>query len=518
MSTDDEGDEHVDAVEAQVQQALQHQIRMTSPPPPLPQTTNEGESTSEESETPVPACGCKLSNGKSCSGSLNLQAVEAMRSEIQQLTHDELDMVILAQIAASYSTETTKTCFHFNGLRICQTIFLFLHHVSRKRLRALLQHYKTAGLTPRVHGNTKRLPPNTTPFATIEEVLRFILTLAEEQALVLPGRIPGYHRSDIQLLPSNTTKLGVWSKYCESCTSTRRNPISRKTFCTIWQQLVPQVVIMKPMTDLCWQCQQNNSLVLRAGSNIKDKSEALQKALKHIHQVEREQTFYNNINAKCRDVTRSAFNQQGTFHPPPPASRAPPLTGPSQAHYSFDYAQQVHYPSDPMQPGPIYFLTPRKCSLFGICCEAIPRQVNYLCDESVDRGKGANTVVSQLHHFFANHGLGEEHLYLHADNCTGQNKNNTMMSYLAWRVMTGLHSSITLSFLVAGHTKFSPDWCFGLIKQLYRKTRVDCLDDIVEVVNKSANCNVAQLVGTQQGDVLVPVYDWTAFLDAHFGI
>jgi hypothetical protein len=187
---------------------------------------------------------------------------------------------------------------------------------------------------------------------------------------------------------------------------------------------------------------------LRAGSNIKDKSEALQKALKHIHQVERERTFYNNIKAKCRDVTRSAFNQQGTFHPPPPASRAPPLTGPSQAHYSFDYAQQVHYPSDPMQPGPIYFLTPRKCSLFGICCEAIPRQVNYLCDESVDRGKGANTVVSQLHHFFANHGLCEEHLYLHADNCTGQNKNNTMMRYLAWRVMTGLTVQSHCPFLL----------------------------------------------------------------------
>jgi len=36
---------------------------------------------------------------------------------------------------------------------------------------------------------------------------------------------------------------------------------------------------------------------------------------------------------------------------------------------------QVHYPSDPLQPGPIYFLTPRKCAIFGVCCEAIPRQV-----------------------------------------------------------------------------------------------------------------------------------------------
>ena len=26
---------------------------------------------------------------------------------------------------------------------------------------------------------------------------------------------------------------------------------------------------------------------------------------------------------------------------------------------------QVHYPSDPMQPGPVYFLTPQKCAIFG---------------------------------------------------------------------------------------------------------------------------------------------------------
>ena len=27
---------------------------------------------------------------------------------------------------------------------------------------------------------------------------------------------------------------------------------------------------------------------------------------------------------------------------------------------------------DPMQPGPVYFLIPRKCATFGVCCEAIP--------------------------------------------------------------------------------------------------------------------------------------------------
>ena len=58
-----------------------------------------------------------------------------------------------------------------------------------------------------------------------------------------------------------------------------------------------------------------------------------------------------------------------------------------------------------------------------------------------------------------------------------------------------LHEDITLSFLLVGHTKFAPDWCFGLIKQKYRKTVVGCLDDIKEVVD-----NYAKLVGSQEGD------------------
>jgi len=69
------------------------------------------------------------------------------------------------------------------------------------------------------------------------------------------------------------------------------------------------------------------------------------------------------------------------------------------------------------------------------------------------------------------------------------------MQYLAWRVMVGLHNS-TMSFMLVGYTKFSPDWCFGLLKQRYKKTFVSCLQDIVDV-NSSADVSTAQLAGTQ---------------------
>ena len=166
-------------------------------------------------------------------------------------------------------------------------------------------------------------------------------------------------------------------------------------------------------------------------------------------------------------------------------------------------------------------------------------QVNYLIDEAANTSKGANTVISMLHHYLATHSFGEGHLQLHADNYSWQNKNRYskmpegwkklppakllallmgsaltpplnsyrhMMQYLAWRCMVGLQETITLNFLMVGHTKFSPDWCFGQFKRCYCHTRVSCLDDTVRVVEQSAEVNAAQLVGQQDGTVIVPTY------------
>ena len=48
--------------------------------------------------------------------------------------------------------------------------------------------------------------------------------------------------------------------------------------------------------------------------------------------------------------------------------------------------------------------------------------------------------------------------------------------------------------MIPGHTKFKCDGSssFGLIKKLYRKTTVDCVDHIVEVVKKSITAGFNQ--------------------------
>uniref|UniRef100_A0A7M5VE31 Uncharacterized protein n=1 Tax=Clytia hemisphaerica TaxID=252671 RepID=A0A7M5VE31_9CNID len=100
-------------------------------------------------------------------------------------------------------------------------------------------------------------------------------------------------------------------------------------------------------------------------------------------------------------------------------SQKAPCSSDIIAHYSWDYAQQTHHPANPLQPGPIYFKTPRKCAIFGICNNGINLQYDYLIDEICTTGKGANTTVSYLYHFFKTFGMGEKDAYLHADNCSG---------------------------------------------------------------------------------------------------
>ncbi len=85
-----------------------------------------------------------------------------------------------------------------------------------------------------------------------------------------------------------------------------------------------------------------------------------------------------------------------------------------------------------------------------------------------------------------------------------------------WRVLVGLHEEITLLFLPVGHTKFSPDWCFGLLKKKFRRSVVSSLDELARVVDHSADVNTSQLVGTHDGEVVVPTYDWAGYLGGVF--
>ena len=270
----------------------------------------------------------------------------------------------------------------------------------------------------------------------------FILNFAEANCIIVPGRGPRHWKTDVKLLPSNRSKRTVYESYCTAVELTGIRKVALRTFRHLRQTLVPFVTSMRPATDLCWFCQKNLNKIMRS-ANLHDdeKSATIKEAELHLERATKEQSLYVTITKQVA-IDLQAGSVLGAH---------PVCSYNGTMHYSFDFAQQVHYPSNPLQPGPIFFKTPRKCALFGVCCEAFPKQVNFLLDECVQTGKGANCVISLLHFFSENYVLGETDLHLHADNCSGQNKDSAMMWYLLWHVLTGRHRSITISFLFTGH-------------------------------------------------------------------
>lgn len=83
---------------------------------------------------------------------------------------------------------------------------VYINCSGKDRFQALKDHYLVCGIETRQHGNHKRLPHNTLSFEETKNIKRFLTAYAEDNAILLPGRIPGYKRDDLQLLPSSTTK------------------------------------------------------------------------------------------------------------------------------------------------------------------------------------------------------------------------------------------------------------------------------------------------------------------------
>ena len=152
-------------------------------------------------------CGCSHgTKGGQCCQQFSKDAVIFNLNNCLELSHGELDLVVLANIQAFTNSEvigekrkrSSRCSFLYLNRPICKDMFLNLYGISYSRFRRLKEHYEEHGLSQRVHGNHKRLPPNTLPQAVTEDVKNFLTNYAEENAVVLPGKIPGFKNDDIR--------------------------------------------------------------------------------------------------------------------------------------------------------------------------------------------------------------------------------------------------------------------------------------------------------------------------------
>ena len=154
------------------------------------------------------------------------------------------------------------------------TICIIIIRVSQDRLTGLISWYKTNGLVPKEKKSGGRANNiNSIQLEDIKRVVQFLTNYASQNALVLPGRVPGFKRDDIKLLPSSHTKVKVYEDYKASLENSDYRIVGTSSFMSLWEQLTPFIVTAKPMTDLCWTCQKNNTLIFRS-ANISSRRRA----------------------------------------------------------------------------------------------------------------------------------------------------------------------------------------------------------------------------------------------------
>ena len=158
----------------------------------------------------------------------------------------------------------------------------------------------------------------------------------------------------------------MWEFYKKSCEASGLKAVGYSLFVELWQTLVPWVGIAKPSTDLCWTCQNNNQLIFQqANSDDDSKVALLQKQLDHLQNANREREY---CKSQCWQAEEELQSKFPNFNP---LNKAEPGSFEGVAHYSWDYAQQVHCPTNLL-----------------LCNDAKNYQFNYLVNEIISTGKG----------------------------------------------------------------------------------------------------------------------------------
>ena len=453
-------------------------------------------------------CGCT----GDCYDQFSFDELYSIRLQMNELEKSEKDMLVLgklqilsrgddikhARTVTSAKRQRITFRYAYDHRSVCKDAFCFLHSIGEKVLKNLQKHLKDHGITSRIHGNKGRLPPNAFSFETVKALVDFIQNYAVVFGLPQPAAQSGRAKKAPIYLPASENYITVHNKYVESCILKDRPAAKYHSFRQIWLHCVPHIKFMTPRTDVCETCE--NFRVSISTAVLEDEKLSLSEQFQsHVNLAQKERQYYLDSSRKAEESLQSCS----------------PGGHPLYCHYTFDFAQLLQIPYHARQVGPIYFKVPLKVQLFGICNDGNHKQVNYLFSESECIGKngtkahGANAVISMLHHYFKNHAAKEKDAHLHADNCVGQNKNRYVVGYLVWRVLSGLNSSITLSFMRVGHTRCIVDGNFGLIKQLYRQSDVDTVRQLASIVGFSSSSNIPQLYPWEWRE-------WDAWLEQFF--
>jgi len=164
-----------------------------------------------------------------------------------------------------------------------------------------------------------------------------------------------------------------------------------------------------------------------------------------------------------------------------------------------DYCQNMGVPYfGGEQAGDVYYFSPLGVYCFGVVDTPINKLHAHVYHEG-QMGKGGNQVASLLMKTLKHMELLRENetgneLNIVMDNCGGQNKNRMVLRLALLLVEAGYFKAVNMIFLIVGHTKNCADRLFNALKQLFRKSNVQTMEMLFEVLSQSENVEVLPVV------------------------
>ncbi|ELT98207.1 hypothetical protein CAPTEDRAFT_212414 [Capitella teleta] len=222
-----------------------------------------------------------------CSRRFDVEFIINRRLDMLSMTPREQDLALLGIISAGIVNSTDTECTNRkeqkeqkraekqsapeDSLRSGRKECLppdFSIPARKDRLDALIRQYKEEGLVPREKRSGGRRTANKRllTFNDVKGVSQFMKNHTKTHALALPGRIPGFKRTDIMLLPTAHTRVFVYIVYQSVAEKDGMRIVCESSFRNIWKQLLPHIRTCRPMTDLCFKCQKIMGLIFRSSN------------------------------------------------------------------------------------------------------------------------------------------------------------------------------------------------------------------------------------------------------------
>jgi hypothetical protein len=455
---------------------------------------------------------------QNCGKDWKIEDLQRHTQDIQKLSKIEKKLVLLTILrnCATHSHNTRHSeqrqrlsfTFKYEPLgSMCAFAFRVLFDIGIESFRGLLAHLKISdfSIIPPLHGNYGKRGHQShqlTNRGVTENLIGFVLALAEAQGELSPGRDTkrGKRKEDknpdILWLPACFTQSAILRMYNQAYPDFS---ISRASFRLLLQSdsRLGHIQIRSSRTDMCDFCELQKRRII--GTKVHDEL----KAEKLVAELAAHQKAYQGERAIYNAEREQAKNDRKKWE------KGKLSANKCLEHISMDYGQSIEVPHTADQLGGTFYLHMRKFLLFCVCSVLEKSQICYTYDER-EAGKGPNEVISFLHDFLVNRQIQSQNIRIHADNCTGQNKNRYVLWYLIWLVATGRLKHVELKFMIKGHTHCVVDGGIGQTKKKLRRADVFCLDHWKEVIDQSSNTNQARIVNSDN------VFDWKKGLRTYF--